>query len=176
MITDSTFYESVYLTDHELSFATAEGNRRQDYNQKAGIRGRGGAPERGDQSRRINIEGAIGEFAVAKYLNMIPHVFKEIKPVPGSFDLPPNIDVKTPASHKRRLVIFLDENPQKIFVLATYQDNEIRLHGWTYGHRVMKSQFIEDPIGRGSRYYVPQSILHPMKYLKHFLVDLGYSK
>ena len=175
-MTENIFFESVLLTPEELKIAIDEGDRRQTYNQSHNVKGRGGAPERGDHSRRLNIEGAIGEYAVARYLNMTADVFKEYKPIPGSFDLPPNIDVKTPASHNRRLVIWLNDNPKKIFVLATYEGKEVRLHGWTYGDRVMKDCFIEDPIGRGPRYYVPKSVLKPMALLKSFLVDLGYSK
>lgn len=175
-MTISAPFVDVLLTDQELEFAISEGMRRQNYNQAHNVRGRGGAPERGDASLKINIEGSIGEYAVAKYLNLIPFLYQETKPVPGSVDLPPNIDVKTPASHRRRLVLFLNENPEKVFVLATYEGKEIRIHGWTYGKRVMKKTFIEDPINRGPRYYVPQSVLHPIQSLRDYLFDLGYSK
>jgi hypothetical protein len=172
----SSAYVSVQLTEEELLLATSEGTRRQNYNSSHNVRGRGGAPERGDHSLKINIDGAIGEYAAAKYLGLAKHLYTEYKPVPNSVDLPPNIDVKTPCAHNRRLVIFLNDDPQKIFLLATYEGEEIQLHGWSYGYRVMKDCFIEDPIGRGARYYVPKSALFPVDALRSYVLDLGYCK
>lgn len=123
-----------------------------------------------------DIVGAIGELATAKYLNLERFAFKEPDQIKGSVDLPPNLDVKCPRGHGRRLIVYLNDDPQKIFVLATYEQPEVWLHGWTYGHRVMKDCFLEDPVGGRPAYFVRPSVLLPMPTLKDYLVDLGYSK
>lgn len=130
-----------------------------------------------DQQKLDNdIAGAIGELAAARYLNLEQHLFVEPEQIKGSVDLPPNIDVKCPRGHNRRLIVYLNDDPNKIFVLATYEAEEVWLHGWTYGHRVMKDCFLEDPVGGRPAYFVRPCVLHPMEQLKTFLIDLGYSK
>jgi len=123
-----------------------------------------------------DIAGAFGELAAAKYLGLESHVFIEPLEIKGSVDLPPNIDVKCPRGHSRRLIIYINDDPNKIFLLATYEQPEVWLHGWTYGKRVMKDCFLEDPVGGRPAYFVRPSVLHPMPLLKDYLTDLGYRK
>ena len=132
----------------------------------------------GSEKQKLDndIVGAIGELAAARYLNLEHHIFVEPERIKGSIDLPPNIDVKCPRGHNRRLIIYLNDNPKKIFVLATYKGQEVWLHGWTYGHRVMKDCFLEDPVGGRPAYFVRPSVLHPIDQLKAFVCDLGYTQ
>lgn len=130
-----------------------------------------------DQQKLDNdIAGAVGELVAAQYLKLERHVFIEPEQIKGSVDLPPNIDVKCPRGHNRRLIVYLNDDPNKVFVLATYEQEEVWLHGWTYGHRVMKDYFLKDPVGNRPAYFVNSSVLHPMQLLKDFVADLGYAK
>ena len=166
----------ITLTPEELQFATAEGQRRQSYNQARNIKGRNNGPDRGDLSLQLNILGCIGEYAAAKYFGLLDHLFTEVAPVRDSVDLPPNIDVKTGAKHSHRLIVKLDDCKSKIFVHSTCEQNVVMLHGWRYGHEVMKQCFVQDPVGNRAAYFVPNSVLKPIEQLRDYLVDLGYTK
>jgi len=159
-----TFYEEAYI----------EAVRRQKTNENLNLSGRNNGPATGNAALQIHILGAIGELAVAEYLNLEKYVFAETNAVRGSFDLPPNIDVKTRSKHWMDLVIQLDDDPSKIFVHATCEDKKVRMHGWTYGHRVMKDNFIKDPAGNRPAYFVREWALHPMHLLKDYISDLRY--
>jgi hypothetical protein len=74
------------------------------------------------------------------------------------------------------LVVQLDDNPNKVFVHATSEDNVVRLHGWSYGHRVMKDQFKGDPAQGRPAFFVRAWALHPMQTLQGIVSDLGYTK
>jgi len=170
------FYVDYFLDNNSVAKATREANRRQLANQTVGLKGRNSAPDSGDISLAMHVLGAKGELAVAQYLNIEHEVFKDKIPTRGSVDLPPNIDVKTRSKHWMDLVVQLDDNPKKIFVHATCEDNFVRLHGWTYGERVMKDFFRKDPAGGRPAYFVRASVLHSISLLKDFLIDLGYAK
>ena len=170
------FYVDHFLDKTSTAKATAEAKRRQLVNEASGLKGRNFAPAAGDISLAMHVLGAKGELAVAEYLNIEGEVFQDQIPTRGSVDLPPNIDVKTRSRHWMDLVVQLDDSPKKIFVHATCENDFVRLHGWTYGERVMKDCFKKDPAGGRPAYFVRASVLHPMSLLKDFLVDLGYTK
>lgn len=172
----NTFFVDHCLDERSVLKATKEGQRRQLVNETSGLKGRNYAPAAGNLSLSIHLLGAKGELALAQYLNMEDEVFKDQIPTRGSVDLPPNIDVKTRSRHWMDLVVQLDDNPQKVFVHATCENNFVRLHGWTYGHRVMKDCFQQDPAGGRPAYFVRASVLHSMSLLKDILTDLRYSK
>ena len=172
----TTPYVDHCLNDLSIKKATLEAERRQRVNESFQLKGRNSAPAAGDSALRMHVLGAKGELAVAQYLNIEDEVFKDLMPSRGSIDLPPNIDVKTRSKHWMDLVVQLDDDPHKIFVHATSEDRNVRLHGWTYGSRVMKNCFQKDPANGRPAYFVASSVLHPMALLRSFLVDLGYSK
>jgi len=170
------FYVDHFLDERSVQKATKEAERRQLVNESCGLKGRNSAPALGANSLSIHVLGAKGELAVAQYLNMEDEVFQDQIPTRGSVDLPPNIDVKTRSRHWMDLVVQLDDSSQKIFVHATCENDFVRLHGWTYGHRVMQDCFKQDPAGGRPAYFVRASVLHSMTLLKDFLIDLGYLK
>ena len=170
------FFADHFLDERSTAKATAEAKRRQLVNETSGLKGRNSAPANGDISLAMHVLGAKGELAVAQYLNIEDEVFQDQIPTRGSVDLPPNIDVKTRSRHWMDLVVQLDDSPKKIFVHATCENDFVRLHGWTYGERVMKDCFKQDPAGGRPAYFVRASVLHSMSLLKDFLIDLGYTK
>ena len=76
--------------------------------------------------------------AVAAYLGMKEHVYQETDARRGSYDLPPDIDVKTSALHSHNLLCLLDERPGKRLVFVTIENKEIRLRGWIYAADAMR--------------------------------------
>ena len=164
----------IWLDQIEQDEAVQEALRRQNINEADARRGRNNAPDLGSIALANHVTGSIGEMACAKYLNVKDYLYKDLVPVRGSVDLPPNIDVKTAHKHRHNLIVQLDEVPTKILVHATYEGAEVQLHGWRYVHEVTKPAFVKDPVGNRKAYFVPPAVLKPMSLLKDYLVDLGY--
>lgn len=164
-----------HLDSQSLLKAVQEAERRQRINEALKLVGRNMGPATGVKALDIHVLGAKGELAVAQYLNLESHVFQDETPTRGSVDLPPNIDVKTRSKHWMDLVVQLDDNPNKVFVHATSEDDVVKLHGWSYGHRIMKPCFHQDPAQGRPAYFVKSWALHSMQSLKEFVTDLGYT-
>lgn len=156
----------IELTLREKQLCHAEATLRHEYNRSKNRAGRLNGPRQDQYGWNIDVAGAYGEMACAKYLNLLDYVFI-FNDKYGKFDLPPNIDVKTALGHNRRLPIFMNEDPKKLFVLATYAHDVIRLQGWIIGRDGMNSSFIDNPVGRGESYYVPKFALQPMESLRN---------
>jgi hypothetical protein len=141
-----------------------EGMRRQRVNEARGLRGRNGGAWQGSKALDIHLLGAAGEVAVASYLGMKEHLFKETEARRGSDDLP-GIDVKTRSKHQYDLIVQKNENACKKFVLVTVESQKTLLHGWCYGHEAMKEEYWADPARGRPAYFVPKEALHSMDAL-----------
>ncbi|NBV28020.1 hypothetical protein EBS02_03230, partial [bacterium] len=113
----------------------------------------------------IHLLGAAGEMAVASYLGIKQHLYKETKAKRGSDDLP-GIDVKTRSKHKYDLIVQKNEDPRKKFVLVTIEDQKTFIHGWCYGKDAMKDEYWADPAGGRPAYFVEKKHLRPMETLR----------
>lgn len=105
--------------------------------------------------------GAAGEVAVASYLGLKDHLFKETRPTRDSYDLPYKIDVKTRARHDYDLIVQLDDKSDKIYWLVTIEHRQIQIHGWAHHSDCAKPEYIKDPAGGRKAYFVPKSLLSP---------------
>jgi hypothetical protein len=155
----------ITLTEEELEQASSEATRRQSANEALGLRGRNGGPSSGAKAYNIHLLGAMGEMAVASYLNLKQYLFLDQKPRRDSDDLP-GIDVKTRSRHHYDLIVQKNENPSKKFVLVTIQDDEIAIRGWCYGADAMVEDFWADPARGRPAYFVPQSKLRPIETIQ----------
>jgi hypothetical protein len=153
------------FTEQERQQAMEEGLRRQGFNESKGLRGRNGGAWQGSKALDIHLLGAAGEMAVASFLGMKDHLFKETEARRGSDDLP-GMDIKTRSKHSYDLIVQKREEPQKRFVLVTIQDQKTLLHGWCYGHEAMQEQFWADPARGRPAYFVGKEHLRPMETLK----------
>jgi len=153
------------FTDEEREMARAEGFRRQAVNEAQGLRGRNGGAWKGSKALDIHLLGAAGEVAVASYLGLKEHLFKETKAKRGSDDLPGNIDVKTRSKHSYDLIVQKSENPDKIFILVTIEDKQTLIHGWLRGRDAMNNRFWADPARGRPAYFVPKEHLHSISEL-----------
>ena len=152
------------FSEEERSLAMEEGIRRQGVNEAKGLRGRNGGAWKGSKALDIHMLGAAGEVAVASYLGMKEHLFKETEARRGSDDLP-GIDVKTRSRHQYDLIVQKNENACKKFVLVTIESQKTFLHGWCYGRDAMKEEFWADPARGRPAYFVPKEALSPMETL-----------
>ena len=155
---------SFVFTPEEKQAAMEEGMRRQAVNEAKRLRGRNGGASFGSRALDIHLLGAAGEMAVASYLGLKEHLFKETEAKRGSDDLP-GIDVKTRSKSGYDLIIQKSEDPNKKFVLVTIENQKTFLHGWCYGHEGMDARYWADPARGRPAYFVPQSALHPMETL-----------
>jgi hypothetical protein len=155
---------SFVFSEEERSLAMEEGMRRQGVNEAKGLRGRNGGAWQGSKALDIHLLGAAGEVAVASYLGMKEHLFKETEARRGSDDLP-GMDVKTRSRHQYDLIVQKNENACKKFVLVTIESQKTFLHGWCYGRDAMKEEFWADPARGRPAYFVPKEALSPMETL-----------
>jgi len=153
------------FTEEERQQAMDEGLRRQRVNEARGLRGRNGGAWKGSKALDIHLLGAAGEMAVASYLGMKEHLFKETEARRGSDDLP-NIDVKTRSKASYDLIVQKQEDPEKIFVLVTIENQQTLIHGWCYGKQAMQEQYWADPARGRPAYFVGKEHLRPMETLK----------
>jgi len=155
------------FSEEDKALVRTEAVRRQRFNEKKGLKGRNGGPEQGEKALFIHKLGAAGELAVADYLHLREFLYQETEAKRGSFDLPPDIDVKTRSRHDYDLICQLDEKPGKTLVLVTIQNKITLLHGWIRSEDAMKEQWRKDPAGGRPAYFVPQSALLPLVDLRH---------
>ena len=143
-----------------------EGMRRQGVNEAQGLRGRNGGAWKGSKALDIHLLGAAGEVAVASYLGMKEHLFKETEARRGSDDLPGGIDVKTRSKTRYDLIVQKNEDVRKKFVLVTIENQKTFLHGWCYGHEAMQERFWADPARGRPAYFVTKEHLRSMEMLR----------
>lgn len=153
------------FTEEERIAAINEGKRRQRVNEEKKVRGRNGGLESGNESLHINIIGAAGEMAVASYLGLKEFLYEETEAVRGSYDLPPDIDVKTNQHHIGDLIVQLDDVKTKRYILVTIENKKCVIQGWTNAERAMRPIHIKDPAGGRTAYFVPKGILEPISTL-----------
>ena len=153
------------FTDEEREMARAEAFRRQTVNEAQGLRGRNGGAWKGSKALDIHLLGAAGEVAVASYLGLKEHLFKETEAKRGSADLPGGIDVKTRSKASYDLIVQRQSDPNRKFVLVTIESQQTLIHGWCYGKDAMQNQFWKDPARGRPAYFVPKEHLHPIDTL-----------
>ena len=153
------------FTEEERQQAVAEGLRRQGFNESKGLRGRNGGAWKGSKALDIHLLGAAGEVAVASYLGLKEHLFKETEAKRGSCDLPGNIDVKTRSKSAYDLIVQKGEDGQRIFVLVTIERQETLIWGWCYGYEALQERFWADPARVRPAFFVPKEFLHSMETL-----------
>jgi hypothetical protein len=157
---------SFVFSEEERTLAMQEGMRRQGVNEAKGLRGRNGGAWKGSKALDIHLLGAAGEVAVASYLGLKEHLFRETEAKRGSDDLPGGIDVKTRSKSRYDLIVQKHENPSKRFVLVTIENQQTLLHGWCYGHEALQEQHWADPARGRPAYFVGKEHLRPMETLK----------
>ena len=153
------------FTEQERQQAMEEGLRRQRVNESKALRGRNGGAWKGSKALDIHLLGAAGEVAVASYLNMKEHLFKETEARRGSDDLPGGIDVKTRSKTSYDLIVQRQSDPNKKFVLVTIENRQTLIHGWCYGEEAMQEQYWADPARGRPAYFVPKVALRSIDEL-----------
>ena len=150
----------VKLTRHELRAAANSGIERP----LDGI-GKNRTQLYGADKRKMewqnNIIGSIGEYAVAKYLNVYWEPATSIQCLD---DLPGDVgvyQVRATQWPQGSLLIVTKDKPDAVFILATVELNIVTLQGWLYGHEGKSvGEFKEN-----DTYWIQQNMLHKMASL-----------
>ena len=155
----------IVLTDDQLEAVKTEAGRRQSVNEARGLKGRNRAPHKGADALRLHYLGCMGEMAVASYLELTDYVFQATDAVRGSTDLPGGLEVKTRAKHNYDLLVQLDDDPSKIFVLVTCENETVQIVGWIRGHEAMRKEYGREFVRGRPCYAIPQKCLNSIETL-----------
>jgi hypothetical protein len=161
----------INLGAEQLQAAEREAVRRQSHNEAKGLKGRNRAAATGDRALELHRLGCIGEMAVAVHMGLEEYVFQATDAVRGSTDLPGNIEVKTRPKHGYDLLVQLDDDPSKVFVLVTHQDGVTQIAGWAHGHDVMKASNVRELVRGRPCHVFPGKALNPAETLVKIALD-----
>lgn len=157
---------SINLTPNQLKRAEVEAQRRQSVNEAKGLKGRNRAAATGTKALELHRLGCVGEIAVASYLGLEDQVFSTQEAIRGSCDLPGGIEIKTRPKHNYDLLVQLNDDPAKVFVLVTHErGGTTQIVGWANGFDIMRKEYIRELIRGRPCYVVPQKVLQPAETL-----------
>ena len=150
---------TITLTLSEMHIAATTGVLRQIANIRDNRQQAHGHNPNTDWQSHIN--GAMGECAVAKYLNTYWN---------GSYGNLNATDVnqyqvRTGTQHHHSLILHDSDPDDHIFILTTGLNGSYTIHGWIYAHEGKKEQYWKDPTGNRPAYFIPQSTMHPINTL-----------
>jgi hypothetical protein len=149
----------VVLSWHEVAMASEIGRLRQLASIKASRLDRHGFSGNGWD---VHIEGACGELAAAKYLDLYwdgsVDTFK-------ANDLP-LIQVRTRSRHDYELLVRPEDDDEAIWVLVTGQSPCFWLRGWLMGRECKRFEWVREHGGRPPAYFVPTLGLRPISQLR----------
>ena len=162
---------SVNLTIEEIQVAAQAGLQRQ----LRCLRGSGnGSRTLSDYTRRYgspgksglwtnSIEGALGEFAVAKFLNLYPTGIGGY----NATDVGKDIEVRTRPEKFHQLFLKKTDKPDKYYILVQGSYGEYIIRGWRaardiFGHK----EWFHNNNGKTSEnYWIPHDFLFPISTL-----------
>jgi len=108
-----------------------------------------------------HIEGACGELAVAKALNVFwdgsVNTFKQ--------DDLPGLQVRTRRRHEYDLIVRPSDDDDARWVLVTGRCPAYRVRGWILGSDAKQPEWLREHGGRPAAYFVPASALHALDSL-----------
>ena len=112
----------------------------------------------------IHIEGACGELAVAKVLNVYwggtVNTFKTKADVG-------KLEVRTRSRHDYDLLVRPDDKDTSVFIHVTGKAPNFQIHGWMLGKDAKQEKWMQNYGGRDSAYFVPFAELQDLKDIKY---------
>ena len=150
---------TIKLTRQEMRTAAYTGVERNLHALGKNLTNLYGASERKTEWQN-NVVGAIGEYALAKYLNMYwnPAVDVDLDALPGDVG---TYQIRTTGWPQGCLLIRPKDKMEAPFVLAVIESNIVTFKGWLYGFESKTVGELRD----NDTYWVKQDKLHPMDRL-----------
>jgi len=116
----------------------------------------------GEGSWEIDINGCVGELAVARYLNLFwCGSLNDFK----ARDVGGMVDVRSRTKQHYELILHPDDPDDVPFVLAWVNLPYVELSGWTLARDGKFPGFWSDPAGGRPAFFVPKKHLEPMPSL-----------
>lgn len=145
----------ITLAPSEILMAAQVGLMRQVQNLKRRVKEKYGAHP--SQDWQLNIEGALGEYALAKYLGLHWGGCGDY----GSPDVGGIFDCRTSWRDDAALRLHEKDPDDRAFFLLTGVNGVYTVRGWMYARDGKKEEFWSDPTGKNRpAFFVPQHLLH----------------
>lgn len=162
----------VILTYAELQIAHVAAGQRWLQCVKLGAGAKYGAPEENDAADAISLQGAIGEMAVAKGLNL--YWVGSIGEWSRGHDVGGCVDVRSVTKPNHCLILHdadKDETPYVLVELS--KPSEATLVGWVFGADGKKQEYWSDPSGKDRpAFFIPRRALRPMPELVALIAQI----
>ena len=150
----------VILTVGELHLAAQNGCLRQIESMSRNLPDKHGFDGPG---WNIHVEGAAGEIAAAKALNMYwggtVNTFKSIGDIG-------KLEIRTTSVKNNRLIVRNKDSDDAVFVLVVGSTPTFEVVGWMLGKDAKQSKYVSAPGGRPPAYFVPREDLNSLDTLK----------
>lgn len=161
----------VVLTFAELQIAHVVAGQRWLQCLKMGLGGKYGAPEDNSQSDAISLQGAVGEMAVAKCLNL--YWAGSLGEFARGKDVGDCVDVRSVTKSSHSLILHpADKDDTPYILVELSKPSEATLVGWVYGVDGKNPLYWADPSGKGRpAFFVPRKDLRPISELVGYLED-----
>lgn len=105
---------------------------------------------------QLHIEGALGELAVAKAMNLYYAGTGVLRADDVS-----GFQVRTRSKHDYELILHHEDQDDIKFVLVTGLNGKYVIRGYVMGYEGKVQEFWNDPAGGRPAFFVPQNKLHP---------------
>ena len=151
-------YVEVVLSPSEIETGAIEGVRRCIQGIAKNRKPAYGAGR--DKDWQLNIEGRLGEIAVAKFIGVYSCGTGKFR----GADVGKNIEVRTRSSHTygvvpADLILHPDDPGDRPFYLVTGRNGSYRIHGWIRGRDGKLPGYWKDPAGGRAAFFVPPDVL-----------------
>lgn len=112
----------------------------------------------------LHIEGAAGEMAAAKALNV--YWGATVNTYKRGGDIGQRIQVRTRSRRDYELLVRPSDRDEDIFVLVTGKSPRFEVHGWLMGREAKHPDFLKNHGGRNPAYFVPHRALRMIEELR----------
>jgi hypothetical protein len=150
------------LSPVEMTFAAVVGAIRQIQALRDGLPDRHGCS--GENGWTHHIEGALGEYVVAKALGITwtghAGVFHDVA------DVGIDVEVRTRSRHDYDLIVREQDRPDRFYVLVTGRAPSFRIRGFIYGGEAKEPKWIKTYGNRPPAFFVPADCLEAFEHLK----------
>ena len=151
----------VTLTSHELFMASGIGMMRRIVSLQKGLKDKHGYD--GSEAWDIDIEGACGECAFAKAMNL--YWDGSINRFSSGGDVGNSYQIRMSKRHNNNLIVRPGDADEKQYVFVTGHSGKYRVHGWTWGRDAKQECWLEAKAGREPAYFMPQWELRALEEL-----------
>ena len=158
-MSDFIYPLNINLTSAEIIQGSIVGITRQIQNMQDNRKPAYGAGNKKDW--QLNIEGALGEMALAKHLGLFWS-----KGNLGGSDVG-EFEVRTTTKPSNRLILHDKDSSDAIFYLLTGVNGKYVIRGWIPGGEGKQKEYWSDPQTGRPAYFVPQKNLCKHKWKNH---------